>query len=207
MVLVVIPLYIAHLGGSAFLAGLALFCFSLPSFSSRPIVGHWADTWSLVGVYTAGGLLLGSTTSLYLLPFLATVFLVNMVRGFGWAGAMTGSYAMLAHISPPDRRGEASGYFSSVFSATTIFFPALGLWLFGLSASGYRTVFVLGSVLALTSAAVSYTWLRPAVPASPAVQRGSGGVGLKALTGMFTIERSVLTPTLMSFSVTLAQPP
>src|ERR1700730_14369421 len=103
-VLVVLPLYVTHLGASPFVAGLVLFAFSLPSFSSRPLVGYWADTWSLVGVFTLGSFILGLSTALYLLPLVAIVAAVSVVRGLGWAGAMTGSYAMLAHLSPPGLR-------------------------------------------------------------------------------------------------------
>jgi hypothetical protein len=36
-----IPLYVDSLGGSAFVAGLALLAFSVPSFTVRPFVGAW----------------------------------------------------------------------------------------------------------------------------------------------------------------------
>jgi MFS family permease len=201
MVLVVLPLYVTHLGGSAFVAGLVLFAFSLPSFSSRPIVGYWADTWSLAGVFTVGGLVLGLSTSFYLLPVVAAVAVVSVVRGLGWAGAMTGSYALLAQLSPTERRGEASGYFSSVFSATNILFPALGLWLIGAGSGRYGTVFVVASLLAFGSAVLSHLWLRPAVPDVHADLR-TARPGLAALA----LERSVLLPTVLSLSLTLAQP-
>src|SRR5947209_20465261 len=81
MVLVVLPLYVSSLGASPFLAGLVLFAFSLPSFSSRPLVGYWADTWSLVGVFSAGCLLLGLSTAFYLLPIIIAVAAISVVRG------------------------------------------------------------------------------------------------------------------------------
>lgn len=46
----VIPLYVDDLGGSAFVAGLALLAFSVPSFTVRPYVGYVADKWSAAGV-------------------------------------------------------------------------------------------------------------------------------------------------------------
>ncbi|MBI3918230.1 MAG: hypothetical protein HY322_14635 [Betaproteobacteria bacterium] len=46
----VIPLYVDDLGGSAFLAGLALLAFSVPSFTVRPFVGRVADRWNAAGV-------------------------------------------------------------------------------------------------------------------------------------------------------------
>ena len=200
MVLVVMPLYVTHLGGSAFVAGLALFAFSLPSFLSRPLVGYWADAWSLVGVYTVGGLILGLVTPLLVTPVIAVVFILTVLRGLGWAGSMTGSYALLAHLSPSERRGEASGYFSSVFSTTNILFPAFSLWLVERSANGYQAVFWLAGVLALANAAVSHLWLRPATPPPPA------RVTARPRVAALALERSVFLPTALSLMLTLAQP-
>jgi predicted MFS family arabinose efflux permease len=113
---------------------------------------------------------------------------------------MTGSYAMLARLSPDRRRAEASGYFSSVFSATNILFPALGLWLARASTGGYNTVFLLSAVLAILGALLSYIWLRPAVPQLPAPAARRPGLGALALEG------SVLLPTALSMMLSLAQP-
>ena len=114
---------------------------------------------------------------------------------------MTGSYTILAYVSPPDRRGEASGYFSSTFSATNILFPALGLWLVGAAGGGYRVVFLLGGTLALAGAVISQLWLRTAISAGQ-----SPNAAERKPTGVLTIERSVLLPTGISLCLTLAQP-
>ncbi len=200
----ILALYVIHLGGSAALAGLVLFSFSLPSFSMRPIVGHWADSWSLVGVFTAGCLLLAVAGLLYLIPVLAILFFVGALRGVGWAGAMTGSYTLLAHLSPEDRRGEASGYFTSIFDAAQIVFPALSLWLLAQSFGGYRVVFLAAGGFALLSGVVSHLGLRPLIHYTPQrVERGGAG-GL--LRSAIVIDRAVLLPTILSFTLTLSQP-
>lgn len=200
----VLALYVVHLGGSAVLAGLVFFAFSVPSFSMRPVVGHWADSWSLVGVFTAGAFLLGVSGVLYLIPALVVLFLVGAIRGVGWAGAMTGSYTLLAHLSPPARRGEASGYFTSVFDASQIVCPALALWLLVQPFGGYRVVFLIASGSALLSAAISHVGLVPSVRRVSAAslqssQRQRSGRAV-------VIDRSVLLPTVLSFCLTLSQP-
>ena len=199
----VLALYVVHLGGNAALAGLVLFSFSLPSFSMRPLVGHWADSWSLVGVFTAGAFLLALSGTLYLIPVLGILFFVGALRGAGWAGAMTGSYTLLAHLSPDDRRGEASGYFTSIFDAAQIVFPALSLWLLAQSFGGYSRVFLLASGFALVSGVISHLGLRPAM--AHMAQQSGAGAGARS-GGRIVIDRAVLLPTLLSFMLTLSQP-
>jgi len=200
----VLALYVVHLGGTAALAGLVFFAFSVPSFSMRPVVGHWADSWSLVGVFTAGAFLLGLSGFLYLIPALAVLFLAGAIRGASWAGAMTGSYTLLAHLSPPARRGEAAGYFTSVFDASLIVCPALALWLLAQPFGGYRAVFVIASGSALLSAALSHLGLVPSVRRVSAASLKSGQ---RERSGRaVVIDRSVLLPTVLSFCLMLSQP-
>jgi len=200
----VLALYVVHLGGTAALAGLVFFAFSLPSFSMRPVVGHWADSWSLVGVFSAGALLLGMSGALYLVPALMVLFLAGAIRGIGWAGAMTGSYTLLAHLSPPARRGEASGYFTSVFDASLIVCPALALWLLVQPFGGYRVVFLVASGSALLSAAISHFGLVPSVRRVSAASLASSQRERPGRA--VVIDRSVLLPTVLSFCLMLSQP-
>src|SRR5487761_4154 len=71
MLIVTIPLYVDHLGHSAFVAGLVLMTFSLPSFSFRPFIGFLADNWSTIGILSLGAVLIGFSSLLYLVPLFA----------------------------------------------------------------------------------------------------------------------------------------
>ena len=143
-----IPLYVHDLGGSASLAGAALLAFAVPSFVIRPLVGRLADEWGAAGVLALGFIALAIGTSLLLVPFLAMVFVAGVVRGIGWAGVNTGGYTTLALAAPAHRRGEASGYYTSVTTSASVVFPALVLWLVD-TPDGYRLVFLLSVTLAL----------------------------------------------------------
>jgi MFS family permease len=145
----VIPLYVDDKGGSAFLAGLALLAFAVPSFTVRPFVGQLADRRSAIGVLACGLILLSTGSALFLVPFLSMIFVGGIVRGLGWAGLNTGGYTTLAGIAPTERRGEAAGYYSSVTSGSAIIFPALGLWLIT-RPGGFEMVFLLSALLAIT---------------------------------------------------------
>lgn len=194
-------LYVTNLGGSPLVVGLVLLSFSVPSFTLRPLLGYRADTRGAAAVLTAGALLLGLCGLLYLVPLLLAVWLVSVARGIGWAGFNTGGYAMLAHVAPPDRRGEASGYYTAVQGGAAILFPALALRLVD-GPGGFRAVFLIAGVLALAAAAIGQAALRPADRTEPAA---SGAA--PAQPGFATIlDRGVLLATALQLCAVLPSP-
>ena len=111
------------------MVGLVLAAFAVTSVVVRPVVGHWADRWNEAGVMISGLLFQGVSIFFCFLPFVGAAMLANGLRGIGWAGLNTGGYSLLALTAPESRRGEASGLYSGVQSASAILFPALALWL------------------------------------------------------------------------------
>jgi len=150
----ILPLYIIQLGGSPFIVGLVLACFAVTSVLVRPLVGHWADRWSEAGVMIAGLLFQGASIVLCLFPWVGTTMLANGLRGIGWGGLNTGGYSLLAHIAPESRRGEASGLYSGVQSASSILFPAFALWLLHASFGGFAAAFLVTTVFSWIAAAL-----------------------------------------------------
>lgn len=144
----IIPLYIDSHGGSAFVAGLALLAFAVPSVAVRPYAGRLSDRWNAAGVLALGIILMALGSALLLLPLLWMVFIGNVVRGLGWAGLNTGGYTRLASAAPADRRGEAAGYYTSATATASMIFPAVALWLLQGSDS-YDDVFVLSILISL----------------------------------------------------------
>ena len=194
-----IPLYVHDRGGSAFVAGLALLAFSVPSFTVRPFVGKIADRWSAAGVLAVGLLLLAAGSLLFLIPFLAMVFVGGMVRGLGWSGVNTGGYTTLAIAAPAQRRGEAAGYYTSVTASASIAFPALGLWLVD-GHGGFQVVFLLSGLLALLGLPIAVS-LAKDKPAAKADAQADGEPGPGGL-----IDRGVLLSTGLNLCSTLAMP-
>ena len=194
----IIPLYVTGLGGSAFVAGLALLAFAVPSFTVRPFVGHISDKWSAAGVLAVGLVLLATGTLLFLLPALTMLFVGNFVRGLGWAGVNTGGYTTLATVAPSERRGEAAGYYTSVTTGASIIFPALGLWIVA-GGGGFDTVFVVSTLLALAGLpiAVSLARRRTQPREAPAGEE-------PARSGL--IERGVLLATGLNLCSSLVMP-
>src|SRR5512139_1281712 len=149
------PLYITSLGGTPFQVGLVLACFAVTSVVFRPIIGGWADQWSEAGVSFCGLALLSLAVLICLVPFAEATMFANALRGIGWAAMSAAGYSMLALTAPPDRRGEASGYYSGVQASGTILLPAVALWLIAAPFGGFRVVFLVAIALAAVGAAAS----------------------------------------------------
>ena len=147
-----LPLYVTQLGGSPFVVGIVLACFAATSVIVRPLVGHWADRWSETGVMVSGLLFQAASILICFIPFVSAAMLANGLRGIGWGGLNTGGYSLLAHIAPESRRGEASGLYSGVQSASSILFPAFALWLLHASFGGFAAVFIATSVFSCAGA-------------------------------------------------------
>lgn len=193
----IIPLYVHDLGGSAFVAGLALLAFSVPSFTARPFLGRIADRWSAVGVLACGLVFLAAGSLLFLLPWLAMVFVGGVVRGLGWAGLNIGGYTTLATAAPPQRRGEAAGYYTGVTTSVSIVFPALALWLIA-GRGGFHAVFLLSALLMFVG-----------LPVALSLAKHAGGAPKAATSaearGSF-IDKGVFLASGLNLCATLAAP-
>ena len=160
------PLYITHLGGSPFIVGLVLASFGVTSVISRPIIGYWADRWSITGVMILGLLTQSLSNLICFIPLAGATMAANGLRGIGWSGMNTGGYTLLATAAPADRRGEASGYYGGVQSTATILFPAVALWIIDAPHGGFNAVFFVAMGLVSMGAAAAY-WLAREVPELP----------------------------------------
>lgn len=199
-----IPLYVTHLGGSAFVVGLVLAAFAVTSVLLRPLIGYWADTWSEAGVLASGCFLLGASLLLFLIPVAETTMLANGLRGIGWAGLNTGGYTLLALIAPAMRRGEASGYYSAVQAGVSIFFPAVALWLIDAPLGGFRVVIFLSAALAVASGFIGLVLGRHAP--SGAGNQPSHSPSEARLGAFALVDREVLLASAFLFCLNVTHP-
>jgi MFS family permease len=198
-----LPLYVTRLGGSPFVVGVVLSCFAATSVFIRPLIGHWADRWNESGVMIAGLLFQAVTIFFCLIPLAEAAMLANGLRGIGWAGLNTGGYALLARTAPETRRGEASGYYSGVQSASNIFFPALALWLIGASWGGFAVVFTATALFSCAGAIAGWAVARHA----PAVTRRVFVDDAKWWRELFRfVEPAIVLPSLLLFWLNLTWP-
>ena len=162
----IFPLYITQLGGTPFHVGVVIACFGVTSVMSRPIIGYWADRWSVTGVMILGMFLQTLSISLCFVPFVGALMFANGLRGIGWSGMNTGGYTLLATSAPPARRGEASGYYGGVQSSATIIFPAVALWILSASFGGFNATFFAAMMMVMFGAFAAIVLSR-AVPPAP----------------------------------------
>jgi len=195
-----IPLYLHGLGASEGLIGLALAAFSITAVCVRPFIGYWTDAWSAIGMAGLGLMILGTTSLIFMLPLIAVIAGANALRGVGWAGTNTGTNTLVAHIAPPARRGEASGYYSMFQSGAAAMLPLGALWLVGAFSSGYVLVFAAAAAFGLAGAAVTRLiahWPDQALPQASPVP---GGLRLATL-----IDRQVIPVTLIQIVLSMGQ--
>ena len=174
-----LPLYIDYLGGSPFMVGLLLACFSATSVVIRPLVGTWVDSGGEIRVLSVSCIGLCLTVMIFVVPNVEGAFTANIFRGFCWAGINTSGYAFLAAVVPTDRRGEASGYYSGIQSSASLFFPPAALWIITLPAGGYAAVFFVSSAAALLAALLAQVCGRGLRRAAPEPRRPDGRTPLE----------------------------
>ncbi len=198
-----LPLYVTQLGGSPFIVGVVLASFAATSVFFRPLIGHWADRWNEAGVLISGLLFQGITIFFCFIPLTQAAMLANGLRGIGWAGLNTGGYSLLARIAPETRRGEASGYYSGVQSASTIIFPALALWLLAATWGGFGLVFAATALLSFCGAGAGWAVARQV----PAVTQRTTEDGLEWWRELFRfVEAEIFLPALLLFWLNITWP-
>ena len=148
MLLSVVPLYAAAVGGGTGGAGLATATFMLTTVLTQVAMPRLLGRFGYRRVLVAGLLFLGLPALLYpLAGGVAGVLAVTLARGVGFGIVTVGFAALIVELSPPERRGEALGLFGLAMTLPTVLCNPLGLWL--VDASGYATVFLLGGLFPL----------------------------------------------------------
>ena len=198
------PLYITHLGGSPFIVGLVIASFGVTSVISRPVIGYWADRWSVTGVMILGLFTQTFANLICFIPYSAATMLANGVRGIGWSGMNTGGYTLLATAAPADRRGEASGYYGGVQSTATILFPAVALWIIDAPYGGFNAVFLVAMTLVLTGAAAAYFLSRQVPAHRPRSAVEASTTWWREIINVF--DRHILLAALLLFTLHLSLP-
>jgi MFS family permease len=153
----------------------------------------------------SGLLFQGTTIFLCLIPMIGAAMLANGFRGIGWAELNTGGYSLLALTAPESRRGEASGLYSGVQSASSILFPAFALWLLNVAFGGFTAVFIATAVFSWAGAALGAAMARH-VPRT-AQQRGAGAASGPWWREIFHfVERDILLPSVVLLWLNLSLP-
>jgi predicted MFS family arabinose efflux permease len=185
----VIPVVILDAGGDAFVVGLLVAAYSIPSVLLRPFMGRLVDEWSRWRVLLFGAAGLGLSSFLYLIPGLGPMAVTRLFSGSSFAAFNTSGNATLATLAPSSRRAEAAAIYNLMPSLAYMIAPAVGLLLLG--AVGAAAAFVAAGLLGLGSALlVAFGPLRSGSP-QPAPARPG--------TWRTLLERRALLPMSIEF--------
>jgi MFS family permease len=149
----VLPLFIQQQGGTAIFVGVVVAAFSAPSVVLRPFMGRLVDTWSTRGVLGLSALAMGLAGFGYLVYQTVVLLVVRAVHGVAWAGYNTSANVLVARIAPPERRGEAVGYYVTAQGVAYAAMPATALWLLGWI--GFGGIFLIAAASGLLVAATA----------------------------------------------------
>jgi DHA1 family tetracycline resistance protein-like MFS transporter len=156
IVLPVLPSLIVELGHvtlaeASRIGGYMLAVYAITHFFAGPVIGSLSDRFGRRKVLLTSLLCFGVDYALMAFaPTLAWLFLGRAIAGI--AGATYGpANAVIADVTPPERRGQAFGLLGAAFGGGFILGPSLG----GLLADfGPRAPFVAAASLAFVNAAV-----------------------------------------------------
>ena len=158
VIMPVLPALIADLGHAdtaeaAKIGGWLLAAFALAQFVAGPIVGNLGDRFGRRPVLLACMICFAIDYGLQAVaPTLAWLFVGRLIAGV--SGATYGpAAAVIADVSPPERRAAGYGMLGAAFSIGFIIGPALGGLLAGL---GPRAPFVAAAALAGLNALVMF---------------------------------------------------
>ena len=161
----VVPAFVEHeLGGGGVAVGLSVGAFGFSAALLRPIIGPLGDRRGRRFLLLLGSV--GVSTSLLLLVPANSVTMVvvaRLVLGMGEAAFFIGISSAVQDLSPPDRRGEATSYFTVTLYLGLAVGPALGEWL--MDTGGADRAFVFAALLGLVPVLLAGS--APGRPADP----------------------------------------
>jgi DHA1 family multidrug resistance protein-like MFS transporter len=170
----VLPLFVERLGGTgdaATLSGLAIGIVGMTSAVSSVLLGRLADRKGPRTILIVSALLAG----LFYLPQAAAQSVTQLVFfgalfGIAAGGVLPTANAVVANLTPPERRGAVFGFTASATSLGAFIGPLIGS---GLTAAvSVRATFVIPALLMMLAA--GWIWL--------SVPRREGGLPLEAGT-------------------------
>jgi MFS family permease len=141
-----IPLAVLDRGGTAAIVGLVSAAYALPSVLLRPFIGRAIDRGGHDAIQRMGALTITASALLLTAPPLIATVMGRLGQGLGWSMYSTANNVLLARLSPPHRRGEASGVYNTTRALGLLVGPPVGLWLYLVAGSAaFVAVAVVGA--------------------------------------------------------------
>jgi len=168
-----VPRYVeGELGGGKVAVGLAVGIFSISAVACRPLVGRLGDERGRRYLIVGGTAITAISVAAHALASsLLLLYLVRLAMGATQGAFFVGSATLVNDLAPPERRGEATNYFSVAVYGGMAIGPLLGEVV--QRATSFSVAFVMGGGL-LVVASVLATRLPVDRPqASPTTTTGN----------------------------------
>jgi MFS family permease len=160
LILPVMPLYVASLGGTSTQIGLIIGLFAVVAMLLRPPAGWLIDGRGTRPVLLAGmGVFFLASLGYLFTSSVAPILALRLFHGMGMGLFPTAATVVIAELAPPARRGEAMGWFGIANSIAFIGGPAGGLVV--AKQGGYVALFLLAAAIAALG--LGCLWLLPKV--------------------------------------------
>lgn len=200
----VMSLYVNHIGGNTAFSGVLMLCFSAAAIISRLGSGYLADKKGRFMVMLVGELIFFASVALCaFLPYLAALPGLRLVQGIGYAAVNTATAAAVADIIPKSRFGEGIGYYTLAMSLAMALGPTFGLYL--ISGGNYFLMFILGGLLILAVAGLTFMFRRHDYFASNQPQINVENTAVTRYTGIWRyIEKKALGASITEFLICFA---
>jgi MFS family permease len=154
LLLPTVPLYARALGIPESQIGLIIGVFALSSMTVRPWAGWASDRYGRFPLLVAGALLFLAASLLYgWSRSVGALLAVRLVHGAGMGLYPTAATAVVADIAPPERRGEAMGFFGAAGNLALALGPVGGVWL--MERLGFSSLFAASAAAAALALAVT----------------------------------------------------
>jgi predicted MFS family arabinose efflux permease len=148
LILPVMPLYLADMGGTSTQLGLIIGLFAFMAMILRPPTGWIIDTRGSFLVLVAGMVIFFLASLGYVLArSVDAVLALRLFHGTGMGLFPTAATVVVAELAPLARRGEAMGWFGIANSVGMVFGPAAGTAVAG--RLGFPVLFLLAAGVAL----------------------------------------------------------
>ena len=148
LILPVMPLYVAGMGGTSTQLGLIIGLFAFMAMILRPPAGWIIDTRGSFLVLVAGMAIFFLSSLGYIVsPSVDAVLGLRLFPGMGMGLFPTAATVVVAEVAPLARRGEAMGWFGIANSMGMVFGPAAGTAVAG--RMGFSVLFVVAAGVAL----------------------------------------------------------
>jgi MFS family permease len=172
MVVPVLPLYLRDRGAGFASVGLVVGAMFVAALVAQYPAGRLADRFGRRGFVVGGALLFAAANAGFLLPLpVPSLLLLRILQGLGVAAFLPSATALVADLSPPERRGRAYGWLQAARIGGLTAGPALG----GVVAlAGRARVFEVTAGLELVAALVLATAVSAHVPHHAAEAQGTG---------------------------------